>query len=423
MLNIQTIRDNRKMVKENLKSKGADETKIDEIFELDAEYRKQIQVVEELKSQRNAASKQIGTLKREGKETTEIMNQVNTIGAEIDEKDQKVKDLKDQIQSIIETLPNLLDASVPFGVTEDENVELKVWGEPTKFDFEPIPHWDLVTELGLVDFENGAKLTGSRFVVYTRTGARLVRALISFMLDTHIENGYEEIMTPAIANKESMYASGQLPKFEEDAFKLRGEREMYLIPTAEVTLTNMYRDDIIDGEALPINFTSHTPCFRQEAGSAGRDTRGLIRHHQFDKVELVHFAKPEESAEVHEKLRAEAELILEKLELPYRTITLCTGDTGFSAAKTYDVEVWLPSYDEYKEISSCSNCTDFQARRGNIRYRKEDGKLEYVHTLNGSGLAVGRTFAAIVENYQNEDGTITVPKALIPYMGGLTVIK
>ena len=424
MINIQTIRDNKEFVKENLKSKGVNtETVIDEIYDLDVELRANIQIVEELKNKSNVASKQIGVLKRAKEDTTAIMEEVNSIGATIDAADEKVRTLREEIKSKIEVLPNLIDASVPFGETEDENVEVHRWGTPRTFDFEHKAHWDLISDLDIVDFERAAKLTGARFALYKGQGAKLVRALVAFMLDLHTDNGYEEMFTPAIVNKETMYASGQLPKFEEDLFKLAGEKEMYLIPTSEVTLTNMYRDEILQDEILPLNYTAYSPCFRSEAGSAGRDTRGLIRHHQFDKVELVHFTKPEQSWEVHEALLKEAELVLEKLELPYRTIVLCTGDTGQASAKTYDVEVWLPSYEEYKEISSCSNCTDYQARRGNIRYRDENGKIQHVHTLNGSGLAVGRTYAAIIENYQNADGTITIPTALVPYMGGQTVIK
>ena len=423
MLNIQTIREEKEYVKTNLQNKGVNIAFIDEIYDLDIIYRKKVQEVEELKNKRNVASKKIGELKRAGEDATPVLNEVATIGDTITTLDDEVRDLKAKIDEIIVSLPNLMDESVPIGKDETENVELHKWGTPRAFDFEPKAHWDLVTSTDIVDFERAAKITGSRFAIYKNEGPKLVRALISFMIDTHVKNGYTELMTPAIANADSLFASGQLPKFAEDVFKLEEEKELYLIPTAEVTLTNYFRDEIIDGNELPINFTAYTPCFRSEAGSAGRDTRGLIRQHQFDKVELVHFSKKEESFEVLEKLREEAELILKLLELPYRVITLCTGDSGFSSAKTYDLEVWLPSYDAYKEISSCSNCTDFQGRRGNIRYRDENGKLQIAHTLNGSGLAVGRTFAAIIENYQNEDGSITIPEVLVPYMGGQTVIN
>jgi len=423
MLNIQLIRDDKEFVKKNLTSKGADVSNIDIIYELDIEYRKNVQIVEELKNKKNVVSRKIGEVKRAGGDVQAVLSEVDGLSDEIKAKDIVVKEQKDQLQKLLEVFPNILSDAVPYGETEDENVELHKWGMPRTFDFEPLAHWDLVESLGIVDFERAAKVTGSRFAIYRGYGPKLVRALIRFMLDTHAKNGYEELMTPAIANAESLYAAGQLPKFAEDVFALKEEREFYLIPTAEVTLTNYFRDEIIPNEDLPINFTAYTPCFRSEAGSAGRDTRGLIRQHQFDKVEMVHFARPDQSWEVLEKMREEAELILKLLKLPYRTITLCTGDTGFSSAKTYDLEVWLPSYNTYKEISSCSNCTDFQARRGNIRYRDENGKTQYAHTLNGSGLAVGRTFSAIIENYQNADGSITIPEVLVPYMNGVTEIK
>jgi seryl-tRNA synthetase len=423
MLSIQLIRDNKEAVKTNLQLKGVNSSDIDEVYNLDVEYRSYVQQTEELKNKKNVASRKIGELKRNGEDVSAVLAEVDTYGARIGELDTKVKALKDDIQRRIASFPNMLDPSVPIGASEADNVEVMRSGEPTSFNFTPQAHWDLVTELGIVDFERAAKMTGSRFSIYQREGAKLVRALVAFMLDTHINNGYEELMTPAIANGASLYASGQLPKFAEDVFRLSHEKDLYLIPTAEVTLLNYYRDEIIAPDKLPINFTAYTPCFRSEAGSAGRDTRGLIRQHQFDKVELVHFVDPETSFEVLETLRAEAELILQLLKLPYRVITLASGDTGFSAAKTYDLEVWLPSYNAYKEISSCSNCTDFQARRGNIRYRDEEGKTQFVHTLNGSGLAIGRTFAAIIENYQNEDGSVTIPEVLVPYMGGIETIK
>jgi len=423
MLNIQLIRDDKEAVKANLQLKGVDGADVDKIYNLDKEYRQNVQKVEELKNKKNVASRKIGELKRNGEDASHVLQDVETYSQDIVALDETVKNLKEEIQAIIERLPNMLDASVPIGPSEDDNVELHTWGEPTDFSFTPQAHWDLVTELGIVDFERAAKITGSRFSIYQKEGAKLVRALIAFMLDTHTNNGYEELMTPAIANGASLYASGQLPKFAEDVFRLTDEKDYYLIPTAEVTLLNYYRDEIVPTDKLPINFTAYTPCFRSEAGSAGRDTRGLIRQHQFDKVELVHFVDPAESFNILEKLREEAELILQLLKLPYRVMTLASGDTGFSAAKTYDLEVWLPSYDAYKEISSCSNCTDFQARRGNIRYRAENGKTQYVHTLNGSGLAVGRTFAAIIENYQNEDGSVTIPEVLIPYMNGVSEIQ
>jgi len=423
MLNIQRIRDDKEVVKANLQLKGVSPATIEDIYQLDITYRQNVQQVEELKNRKNVASRKIGELKRDGKEITDVLQEVDGYSADIAELDEVVKDLKDQIQHSLERLPNMLDVSVPIGADEADNVELHKWGKPTMFSFTPKAHWDLVTDLGIVDFERAAKITGSRFAIYQNEGAKLMRALITFMLDTHITNGYAELMTPAIANGSSLYASGQLPKFAEDVFRLAEEKDYYLIPTAEVTLLNYYRNEIVPTEELPINFTAYSPCFRSEAGSAGRDTRGLIRQHQFDKVELVHFVEPQDSFAVLEKLREAAESILQLLKLPYRVVTLASGDTGFSAAKTYDLEVWLPSYDAYKEISSCSNCTDFQARRGNIRYRDAQGKTQFVHTLNGSGLAVGRTFAAIIENYQNEDGSVTIPEVLIPYMGGLKAMQ
>ena len=423
MLNIQKIRDDKDSVKKNLETKGVEVGVIDQIYDLDQVYRKHVQEVEELKNKRNIASKKIGELKRAKENTDTVFAEIETIGETIKQKDVIVKKLKEEIFNKMSFLPNLLDESVPYGKTEEENVEIHKWGEPRKFDFELAAHWDLVESLGIVDFERAAKITGSRFSIYKGAGAKLVRALLNFMLDTHEKAGYEEFMTPAIVNKDSLFGTGNLPKFAEDVFKLEEERDFYLIPTAEVTLTNMHRDEIIDANTLPLKYTAYTPCFRSEAGSAGRDTRGLIRQHQFDKVELVHFTKPEDSFKILEELREEAELILKLLKIPYRTIVLCTGDTGFSSARTYDIEVWLPSYDAYKEISSCSNCTDFQGRRANIRYRDENGKTQNVHTLNGSGLAIGRTFAAIIENYQNADGSVTIPEVLIPYMNGVTEIK
>jgi len=423
MLNIQRIRDDKETVKANLQLKGIAPATIEDIYQLDITYRQNVQQVEELKNRKNVASRKIGELKRDGKEITGVLQEVDGYSADIAALDEVVKDLKDQIQRSLERLPNMLDVSVPIGGDEADNVELHKWGKPTTFSFTPKAHWDLVTDLGIVDFERAAKITGSRFAIYQNEGAKLMRAIITFMLDTHIANGYAELMAPAIANGSSLYASGQLPKFAEDVFRLAEEKDYYLIPTAEVTLLNYYRNEIVPTEELPINFTAYSPCFRSEAGSAGRDTRGLIRQHQFDKVELVHFVEPQDSFTMLEKLREAAESILQLLKLPYRVVTLASGDTGFSAAKTYDLEVWLPSYDAYKEISSCSNCTDFQARRGNIRYRDAQGKTQFVHTLNGSGLAVGRTFAAIIENYQNEDGSVTIPEVLIPYMGGLKAIQ
>jgi seryl-tRNA synthetase len=352
--------------------------------------------------------------------------EVRSINAELDELQGQLDAIEIESRELLLTIPNVPDASVPCGVDETENVEVRRWGTPPAFDFEPKAHWDLGPELGIIDFERGVKLAKSRFVLLGGMGARLERALINLMLDTHAERGYREWWPPALANTETLTGTGQLPKFEDDLFKTSGEgTALYLIPTAEVMLTNIHRDEVLEGADLPLHYTAYTPCFREEAGSAGRDTRGMIRVHQFDKVELVKFAKPEESMDALEGMVEDACLILEKLGLAYRVIVLCTGDMGFSAAKTYDIEVWLPSYNGYKEISSCSNCTDFQARRAGIKYR-EPGLFKgsrFVHTLNGSGLAVGRTLAAVLENYQRADGGVTVPEVLRPYVGGAEEIK
>ena len=352
------------------------------------------------------------------------MAEVSHIGDEITELDNKIKELDDKIFSTLSAVPNIPRDTIKTGKDETENEELRKWGTPRNFDFEYKAHWDLATNLDILDFDRATKITGSRFVVYKGAGARLERALINFMLDLHTQNqGYTEVFTPVMVNSKTMFGTGQLPKFEEDLFKVK-DTDYYLIPTAEVPVTNLYSGEIIDGSKLPIYYTAYTPCFRSEAGSAGRDTRGIIRQHQFNKVEMVKFSKPETSYEELDKLTNDAEEVLQKLGLPYRVIELCTGDIGFSSACTYDIEVWLPSYNAYKEISSCSNMTDFQARRANIRYKESNGsKSEYVHTLNGSGLAIGRTVAAILENYQNADGSITIPEVLVPYMNGLTKIE
>ena len=346
------------------------------------------------------------------------------VGDKIKVLDDEVRELEEQLDAILFTVPNLVSDSVPDGLTEEDNVEIRRIGEVRTFEFEPKPHWDLGVDLDILDFERGAKVTGSRFTFYKGLGAKLERALISFMLDLHTEeHGYTEMLPPNLVNRSSMIGTGQLPKFEEDAFRIEKE-DYFLVPTAEVPVTNYHRDEILDGAQLPIAYTAYSACFRSEAGSAGRDTRGLIRQHQFNKVELVRFVKPEDSYIELEKLTAHAEKVLQLLQLPYRVITLCAGDIGFSSAKTYDIEVWLPSYDAYKEISSCSNFEGFQARRANIRFRREPkGKPEFVHTLNGSGLAIGRTVSAILENYQQEDGSIIIPEVLRPYMGGKEVIK
>lgn len=382
------------------------------------EQRKSIQVkTEELQAKKNAGAKQVGLMKRNGENTDALMAEMATISSEMKQAEDALKALQEKIQAAALTIPNLPDDSVPAGKDENDNVEMRRWGEPRQFDFEVKDHSDLGEDLGLLDFEMAAKLTGSRFSVLKGQLAKLNRALIAFMLTTHTDKyGYTEMYVPYMVNADSLLGTGQLPKFEEDLFKLRGEKEYYLIPTSEVPLTNSVRDKILDPEALPIKVTAHTPCFRSEAGSAGRDTRGLIRQHQFEKVEMVQIVHPETSMQALEDMTGQAEYILQQLGLPYRVIVLCGGDMGFGAVKTYDIEVWLPSQTTYREISSCSNCGDFQARR--MQARVKDGKKnELVHTLNGSGLAVGRTLLAIMENYQNADGTITVPEVLRPYMG------
>ena len=382
------------------------------------EQRKSIQVkTEELQAKKNAGAKQVGLMKRNGENTDALMAEMATISSDMKQAEDALKALQEKIQAAALTIPNLPDDSVPAGKDENDNVEMRRWGEPRQFDFEVKDHSDLGEDLGLLDFEMAAKLTGSRFSVLKGQLAKLNRALIAFMLTTHTDKyGYTEMYVPYMVNADSLIGTGQLPKFEEDLFKLRGEKEYYLIPTSEVPLTNSVRDKILDPEALPIKVTAHTPCFRSEAGSAGRDTRGLIRQHQFEKVEMVQIVHPETSMQALEDMTGQAEYILQQLGLPYRVIVLCGGDMGFGAVKTYDIEVWLPSQDTYREISSCSNCGDFQARR--MQARVKDGKkTELVHTLNGSGLAVGRTLLAIMENYQNADGTITVPEVLRPYMG------
>ena len=382
------------------------------------EQRKSIQVkTEELQAKKNAGAKQVGLMKRNGENTDALMAEMATISSEMKQAEDALKALQEKIQAAALTIPNLPDDSVPAGKDENDNVEMRRWGEPRQFDFAVKDHSDLGENLGLLDFEMAAKLTGSRFSVLKGQLAKLNRALIAFMLTTHTDKyGYTEMYVPYMVNADSLLGTGQLPKFEEDLFKLRGEKEYYLIPTSEVPLTNSVRDKILDPKALPIKMTAHTPCFRSEAGSAGRDTRGLIRQHQFEKVEMVQIVHPETSMQALEDMTAQAEYILQQLGLPYRVIVLCGGDMGFGAVKTYDIEVWLPSQTTYREISSCSNCGDFQARR--MQARVKDGKkTELVHTLNGSGLAVGRTLLAIMENYQNADGTITVPEVLRPYMG------
>lgn len=424
MLDIKMIRTEPEYVKEKIAKRGDDPSVVDEILELDKERRELIVKTEELKSRRNKVSGEIAQKKRNKENADDVILEMRQVGDQIKEIDQSLNKLNDNVTYKLVRIPNLISDETPVGKDEDDNVEVRKWGEPRTFDFESKAHWDLVENLKMADFDRAAKVSGARFVFLTGKGAQLERALMNFMVTMHTtQHGYTEMMVPQLVNADSMFGTGQLPKFEEDLFKVEKEG-LYTIPTAEVPLTNFYRDEVLQNEQFPIKFTGQSACFRSEAGSAGRDTRGLIRLHQFNKVEMVRYERPEDSYNALEELTNHAEKVLQALELPYRTVNLCTGDIGFGSAKTYDIEVWLPSYNDYKEISSCSNMTDFQARRSNIRFKRDkDSKPEFVHTLNGSGLAVGRTFAAIVENYQNEDGTITVPEVLVPFMGGQTVIE
>ena len=422
MIDIKMIRQNMTMVKEKLATRGVPADVLDEFVKLDEERRTLLVQSEELKKQRNDVSAEIAQLKRNKENAEEKIAAMKTVGAKIKEYDTKIAAIDDELKTIATTLPNLPNDSVPIGKDEEDNVEVRRFGTPRNFAFEPKAHWEVAEDLEILDFERGAKVSGSRFVYYRGLGARLERALYNFMLDLHVyEHGYTEMIPPYIVNSNSMFGTGQFPKFKEDVFQL-ADTDLTLIPTAEVPLTNYYNGEILDGADLPIYFTALSPSFRSEAGSAGRDTRGLIRLHQFNKVEMVKFSDAEHSYEELEKMTNNAEEILQKLGLPYRVVALSTGDMGFSAAKTYDLEVWIPAQNTYREISSCSNCEDFQARRAMIRYRDAEGKLHYAHTLNGSGLAVGRTVAAILENYQNSDGTVTIPEVLVPYMGGLQKI-
>ncbi|MDD7408614.1 MAG: serine--tRNA ligase [Anaerovoracaceae bacterium] len=418
MLDIKRIREDFDGVKKAVMSRGKGDYDIDRTIELDDKRRELLAEVEALKAKQNKESKRIPQMKKAGEDTTELMADLKSLSDQISGLDEQVKAVKDELRDVLLRIPNTPSATTPIGKDETENVEQRKWGEPTKFDFEPKAHWDIGTDLDILDFDRAAKLSGARFTVYKGKGARLERSLINFMLNTHTEEqGYTEVFPPFLVGKKAMTGTGQLPKFIDDMFYVQ-DKDEFLIPTAEVPLTNLRSDEIIDGSELPLYYTAYTACFRKEAGSAGRDTRGIIRQHQFNKVEMVKIVKPEDSWDELDKLTDNAEDILRKLGLPYRVIALCTGDTGFSAAKTFDVEVWMPSYNRYVEISSCSNTEDFQARRANIRFRRDPkSKPEYVHTLNGSGLAVGRCLAAILENYQNADGTVTVPEVLRPYMG------
>jgi len=423
MLDIKFVRSNIEEVKTSLEKRNNDTKILDELIELDEQRRKIMQKVQDLRAERNNISKNIAKLKSEGKneEADEIIKRGKVIADEVKEFDNQLKKIEVDYEMKLLSIPNIPAQEVPFGKDETENREIKKWGEPRNFKFEPKPHWDLGTDLDMLDFDRGAKLSGSRFTVIKNDIAKLARAIKNFMLDLHtVENNYMEINTPHLVTRETITATGQLPKFEEDLYNIQPD-DMFLIPTAEVTLVGLHKDEVLDKNLFPLKYAAYTPCYRREAGSYGRDVRGIIRQHQFDKVELVWYVRPEESEKALENLTKDAEKVLQLLGLPYRIVSLCTGDLGFAAKKTYDLEVWLPSYKEYKEISSCSNTGDFQARRANIRFRDEKNKMQFVHTLNGSGLAVGRTLVAIMENYQMEDGRIRVPEKLVPY-GGKEII-
>lgn len=416
MLDIKLIRENPDKINELLKRRNPD-LSIDTIIAIDADRRKVQAQADELRAKRKSESQKIGMMKKNGENTDAIQEEVRKLGDEIKELEEKQVDLDNIQRDMLLRTPNIPDETTPVGTSEDDNIPVKFWGEPTKFSFAPKAHWDICEDKGIVDFERGVKISQSRFTLYRGKGARLERAIIQFFLDIHTEeHGYEEILPPFMANAATMTGTGQLPKFAEDMYKCVDE-DLYLIPTAEVPVTNIYSGEILSEDDLPKYMTAYTPCFRREAGSAGKDTRGLIRVHQFNKVEMVKLTTPEASPAEHEKLTRDAEICLEKLGLPYRRVALCTADIGFSANKCFDLEVWLPSYNTYKEISSCSNYGDYQARRANTRYRTKDGQIRFVHTINGSGLAVGRTFAAILENFQQEDGTVIIPEVLRKYTG------
>lgn len=418
MLDIKLIKEKPEYVKQRLITRNADySSEIDRIIESDVQRRSLITDTEQLRAKQNSVSKEIPKLKKEGKDTSEIFEEMRKLSDKVKADTDKIDDLDSEIESLLLSIPNLPDESVPIGPDDSANVEIRRWGEPRSFSFNPQPHWDVGAKLGILDPESATKVTGTRFHFYRGFGSKLERAVVNFYLDTHSENGYTEIFPPFMVNRDSMRGTGQLPKFEEDAFKVAGT-DYFLIPTAEVPVTNMHKNTILSSEELPIKYCAYSACFRAEAGSAGRDTRGLIRQHQFNKVELVKFTDPEKSWEELDALVEDAQRVLKGLGLAHRVVCLSTGDMGFSSAKTYDIEVWMPSYNRYVEISSCSNFIDYQARRANIKFKRSSGdKAQYVHTLNGSGVAVGRTVAAILENYQNEDGTVTVPEALRKYTG------
>ncbi len=416
MLDLKFVRINPDKVKEALNKRGA-AVGLDKFLALEEERRQKLVKVEQLKNRRNTVSEEIGKLKKQGNAAEDMVLEMRQVSQQIKEMDDELKQIDDKLSETLLNIPNIPDDSAPVGASEEENIEVRKWGEPKAYSFEPLAHWEIGENLDILDFERAGKVTGARFTFYKGLGARLERAVINFFLDIHTgEHGYTEIFPPFMVNRDSMTGTGQLPKFEEDAFRIDNV-DYFLIPTAEVPVTNLYRDEILDGGKLPIYHAAYSACFRAEAGAHGRDTRGLIRQHQFNKVELVKFTLPENSFDELEKLTADAERMLQLLELPYRVVSLCTGDLGFSSAKTYDLEVWLPSFNTYREISSCSNFVDYQARRANIRFRREPkAKPEFVHTLNGSGLAIGRTVAAILENYQQEDGSVLIPQVLQPYM-------
>ena len=423
MLDTKFIRANADAVRRGIKSKNVDDAVLDEFLEADELWRRRLTEVDELKATRNKVSEEIAQMKRAGQDASAEIARMREVSDRIKELDAEVRDLEERAQGALMIIPNIPDESVPVGEDAKDNAIVREWGEPRKFDFKPIPHWELATRLGLIDFERGTRMSGSGFILYTGLGARLERALINWMLDLHItKQGYKEVFPPILVNRNAMIGTGQLPKFEFDMYRMPDD-DMFLIPTSEVTVTNIHREDILDAKELPIYYTAYSPCFRREAGAAGKDTRGLLRVHEFDKVEMVKYTLPETSFDELEKLTQNAEEVLQGLGIPYRVALLCSGDMGFSTSKTYDLEAWAPGVEQWLEVSSCSNCTDFQARRMNARFRREAGaKTEYVHTLNGSGVALPRTFIAILENYQQADGSVIVPEALRPYMGGLEVI-
>lgn len=423
MLDINFIRENKQVVSRNLELRGQ-KFDLEELLKLDVDRRSRIVEIENLRRIRNETTDQIARLKREGKPADSLLADMKQNSEQVKSLEEEIRGLERVLEDRLLRMPNLVHDSIPVGKNENDNVEVRRWGDPPRFDYKPRPHWEIGEDLGILDFERAAKMTGARFVLYKGPGARLERALINFMVDLHVsEHGYTEVLPPFMVNEKSMRVTGQLPKFEEDLFRVEEDR-LYLIPTAEVPLTNIHQGEILNEDRLPAAYVAYTPCFRREAGSYGKDTRGIIRQHQFNKVEMVRFTRPEESYELLERLLQDAEEVLRRLNLHYRVVTLCTGDIGFSAAKTYDIEVWLPGQGGYKEISSCSNFESFQTRRGDIRFRRGGGKkTDFVHTLNGSGLAVGRTLLAILENNQQPDGSVVVPEALRPYMGGMEKIS